>query len=304
VVYKAYHEGLKRTVALKVLIAGEDASEEAISRFHREAEAVAKLGHHPNIVPVHDIGASGRLHYFAMHFVEGVPLDRMIDRDPVPPRQAAEIARKIAEALQHAHDHGILHRDVKPANILMAMPEGGRGGAGEGATARPDDKETRRPSQTPRESTASPPLPLLPSPTRTDLLPAEPMLTDFGLAKDLESGSKLTRSGILIGTPQYMAPEQAGGRLSEIDARSDVYSLGATLYEMLTQSPPSTARERSRSSTGSSCRNPRHPAGGIPSSTATWRSSASNAWRSSPAGATRARGNWPKTWAGIFGASR
>jgi serine/threonine protein kinase len=128
VVYKAFHPGLKRVVALKVLIAGEDASEEAIARFHREAEAVAKLGHHPNIVPVYDIGqvpghgagGTGHIHYIAMHFVEGKPLDKMIDEGTIPPKRAAEIAKKVAEGLAHAHAHGILHRDIKPANILMA----------------------------------------------------------------------------------------------------------------------------------------------------------------------------------------
>ncbi|MHC5077451.1 MAG: serine/threonine-protein kinase [Planctomycetota bacterium] len=121
VVYKAFHAGLKRTVALKVLIAGEDASELAITRFHREAEAVARLGHHPNIVPVYDIGQIGNLHYFAMHFVEGKPLDKMIDDGEIMPKRAAVITKKLAEALAHAHSHGILHRDIKPANVLMGM---------------------------------------------------------------------------------------------------------------------------------------------------------------------------------------
>ena len=120
VVFKAYHPGLKRTVALKVLIAGEDASEEAITRFHREAEAVAKLGHHPNIVPVYDIGVEGERHYFAMHFVDGKPLDRWIDDGDVAPKRAASIAKKLADALHHAHQHGVLHRDVKPSNVLMS----------------------------------------------------------------------------------------------------------------------------------------------------------------------------------------
>ncbi|MHC4779900.1 MAG: protein kinase domain-containing protein, partial [Planctomycetota bacterium] len=189
VVYRAFHPQLKRTVALKVLIAGEDASEEAITRFHREAESVAKLGHHPNIVPVYDIGAKGNRHYFAMHFVEGKPLDRLIDEGEVAPKRGARIARKLAEALHHAHDHGILHRDVKPANILV-------------------DRD------------------------------GEPQITDFGLAKDVASESKMTRSGMTLGTPSYMPPEQADGRLDDIDERSDVYSLGATLYEMLTLQPP------------------------------------------------------------------
>ncbi|MHC4598817.1 MAG: serine/threonine-protein kinase, partial [Planctomycetota bacterium] len=189
VVYKAVQPELKRTVALKVLIAGEDASDEAIARFHREAESVAKLGHHPHIVPVYDIGRSGNLHYFAMHFVEGRPLDRWIDEGDVTPRKAASITKKVAGALHHAHENGVLHRDIKPANILMSK-EG------------------------------------------------EPQITDFGLAKDVESESKMTRSGVTLGTPHYMAPEQADGRVDEIDERSDVYALGATLYEMLAYQPP------------------------------------------------------------------
>ncbi|MHC5081608.1 MAG: serine/threonine-protein kinase, partial [Planctomycetota bacterium] len=189
VVYKAFHPRLKREVALKVLIAGEDASDEAITRFQREAEAVAKLGHHPNIVPVYDIGREGRRHFFAMHFVEGKTLDRMIDEDAFPPRRAAEIGKKLAEALRHAHRHGVLHRDIKPANVLVT-PEG------------------------------------------------EPQLTDFGLAKDVASESKMTRSGVTLGTPQYMPPEQAEGRLEEIDERSDIYAIGATLYELMTCRPP------------------------------------------------------------------
>ncbi|MHC4779543.1 MAG: serine/threonine-protein kinase, partial [Planctomycetota bacterium] len=189
VVYKAYHDELKREVALKVLIAGEDASEESIERFHREAESVAKLGHHPHIVPVYDIGREGARHYFAMHFVEGSALDRIIDMERLDQKGAARLIRKVAQGLQHAHDHDVLHRDIKPANILVTE-EG------------------------------------------------EPLITDFGLAKDVQSGSSMTRSGVTLGTPQYMPPEQADGLIDQIDVRSDVYSLGATLYETLAFRPP------------------------------------------------------------------
>ncbi|MHC4778409.1 MAG: bifunctional serine/threonine protein kinase/MFS transporter [Planctomycetota bacterium] len=206
VVYKALDTKLKRTVALKVLIAGEDASEEAITRFHREAEAVAKLGHHPNIVPVHDIGAEGNRHYFAMHYVEGKPLDRMIDDDEITPKRAAEITRQIAEALAHAHANGIIHRDIKPANILMSP------------STSASEPETGN--------------------SKIETSGWQPRVTDFGLAKDVQADSSLTGSGVTLGTPQYMPPEQADGRIEEISPLSDVYSLGCTLYEMLTRSPP------------------------------------------------------------------
>jgi serine/threonine protein kinase/Flp pilus assembly protein TadD len=230
VVYKAFHPELKRTVALKVLIAGEDASDEAITRFHREAEAVARLGHHPNIVPVYDIGQTGRLHYFAMHYVTGQSLDKVIDGGTLDPRGAAEVTLKLAGALQHAHENGIVHRDIKPANVIMATPEGeGADGAPEGGSGGNGEGEN---------GPAAPPIG--PSSPGTDGTTASPMLTDFGLAKDVAAESSMTRSGMTLGTPQYMPPEQADGRVSDVDERSDIYSLGATLYEMLTLLPPFT----------------------------------------------------------------
>ncbi|MHC5039697.1 MAG: protein kinase domain-containing protein, partial [Planctomycetota bacterium] len=238
IVYKAFHPALKRTVALKVLIAGEDASEEAIKRFRREAEAVAKLGHHPHIVPVYDIGAEGRRHYFAMHFVEGKPLDHLIDDAEITPKHAAEITKKIAEALHHAHQNGVLHRDVKPANVLMAFTklEGEPPGEPKSEITDPKSKIPTK-SQIPNlNDTGS---------GRSGFAGgasgesgSEPMLTDFGLAKDVESRSRFTVSGAVLGTPNYMPPEQAEGRVEDIGPRSDLFSLGATLYEMLAMHPP------------------------------------------------------------------
>jgi serine/threonine protein kinase/Flp pilus assembly protein TadD len=235
IVYKAYHPALKRTVALKVLIAGEDASEDAITRFHGEAEAVAKLGHHPNIVPVHDIGVEGNRHYFAMHFVEGKSLEKMIDEGEMQPKLAASITKKLAEALAHAHSHGILHRDIKPANVLMAFPrlEGEPPGGPKGEIPNPKSQIPTK-SQIPNlNDTGSGP-----SGRAEGESGSEPLLTDFGLAKDVASETGLTRTGMTLGTPAYMSPEQASGRISEIDERSDVYSLGATFYEMLALHPP------------------------------------------------------------------
>ncbi len=194
VVYRAEHPALRRMVALKILLAGDQAPEEAVARFLREARAVAKLGHHPHIVPVHDVGSAGRLRYLAMHFVEGRPLDGLIAAGEVTPRRAAALARKIALGLQHAHDHGLLHRDVKPHNVLVT-----------------------------REG--------------------EPQITDFGLAKELAGDAEpadgvKTVEGALVGSPSYMPPEQAGEDGAEVDARSDVYGVGATLYHMLTGEPP------------------------------------------------------------------
>ncbi len=187
VVYRARQAALDRVVALKVAIAGEHASAEAIERFLREARASARLDH-PNIVPVYDSGREGGLFWFTMRFVEGTTLSREVRGAGMAPRRAAGLARSIALALDYAHAAGIVHRDVKPGNVLL------------------DER-------------------------------GDPLLSDFGLAKDV-TAERLTAPGAALGTPSYAAPEQMSG--DPADARTDVYGLGATLYEMLTGRPPFT----------------------------------------------------------------
>ncbi len=190
VVYKARHRSLRRVVALKVLIAGEHASKEQVVRFEKEARAAARL-RHPNIVPIYEVGIEKGKRFFTMDFIEGTPLDVLIARRELTPRRALEIASQVADALQYAHEQGVIHRDIKPSNIMI-------------------DQDGR------------------------------PQIMDFGLAKQLDTDTKFTRTGTTIGTPSYMSPEQAQGENDRIDRRSDVYSLGAVLYEMLTGRPPFT----------------------------------------------------------------
>ncbi len=192
VVYKAKQQGLDRITALKVLLAGVHASPEAVARFHREAKAVARLKH-PNIVPVYEIGTQDGHHYFAMEFIEGHALSQKITSKTISISDALSIAEALADALESAHQCGVIHRDVKPSNVLIDV----RG---------------------------------------------QPHITDFGLAKQVDLDVKYTMSGTTLGTPAYMPPEQARGEIERIDARSDVYAIGAVLYEMLTGQTPFAGR--------------------------------------------------------------
>ncbi|HTK78339.1 MAG TPA: serine/threonine-protein kinase [Gemmataceae bacterium] len=188
VVYKAKHLKLKRTVALKMVLAGGHASESDLARFYIEAEAVAQL-QHPNIVQVFEISEQNGLPFFALEYVDGGSLSKKLDGKPQPPRDAARMVQTLAEAMAYAHLHGIIHRDLKPANILLA---------GDG----------------------------------------QPKITDFGLAKRLEEDSGQTKSGTLMGTPNYMAPEQARGDTKDVGPLADVYALGVILYQMITGRTP------------------------------------------------------------------
>src|SRR6266545_3864029 len=188
VVYRARQKSLNRTVALKVIGLGQWATQAHLKRFRREAEAAANLDH-PCIVPIYEVGECEGSCYFSMNFIDGGQLDEVAKRQPISFRNAAELIAKLARTVHYAHEHGILHRDIKPGNILL------------------DAK-------------------------------GEPHLTDFGLARLLETKSTVTHTMDVLGTPSYMAPEQARGKKAEITSASDVYGLGAVLYQLLTGHPP------------------------------------------------------------------
>src|SRR4029077_8328696 len=190
VVYRAHQKSLNRTVAIKVIGLGPWATEAHLKRFRREAEAAASLDH-PLIVPIHEVGEREGCCYFSMNFIEGGQLDEVVRVAPMSIRQAAELVAKLARTVQYAHEHGILHRDIKPGNILLDVK-------------------------------------------------GEPHLTDFGLARLMDSEGTVTRTLEVMGTPSYMAPEQAAGETTKFTKATDVYGLGAVFYQLLTGQPPFT----------------------------------------------------------------
>ncbi len=212
-VWEAIDTRLDRHVALKVMLAGSEATPESVERFRREALHAARL-RHPNIVPVHDVGHEDGRHYLVMDLVEGESLDAALRHEGISYRDLAALLAKVARAVQYAHEQGVVHRDLKPQNIMIER----RGGRPSTSVALTESGVSAR------------------GPTSSAF--GEPLVMDFGLAKDTEQDSGLSRSGDVMGTPAYMPPEQAEGRLDEVGPRSDVYSLGAILYEMLTRRPP------------------------------------------------------------------
>lgn len=190
VVYKAEDPSLNRTVAIKTILMGTQTEERAEyeARFDQEAKAAGGLNH-PNIVTIHDIGRDGELAYMAMELLDGVDLRELMKHGQLPLALALDIGAQVAEGLAFAHEHGVVHRDIKPGNIMIVRGEHAK-------------------------------------------------IMDFGIAR-VRLADTLTQAGSMLGSPKYMSPEQAAGERA--DHRSDIFSLGVTLYEMAVGQAPFSA---------------------------------------------------------------
>jgi tetratricopeptide (TPR) repeat protein/tRNA A-37 threonylcarbamoyl transferase component Bud32 len=206
VVYRARQIKLNRIVALKMILSGEFAHSEEVQRFLNEAESVAQL-EHPNIIRIYDVSEHDGRPCFAMELADAGCLSDRLHGQPLPPGDAARLLETLARAMHHAHQRGIVHRDLKPVNVLLSTS-----GTGVDFNLHSSDDTW--------------PLAML-----------QPKITDFGLAKRMDSQGR-TETGRVIGTVNYMAPEQAEGRSRDIGPHTDVYGLGAILYELLTGRPP------------------------------------------------------------------
>src|SRR5947209_4619766 len=189
VIYRARQRHSRRIVALKRMVSYHADSRETRERFRREAEAAASLDH-PNILPIYEVGhGKDGLPFFSMKYAAGGSLEKIVPAMRTQPRECVRLLAKVARACQYAHEHGVLHRDLKPGNILLDAH-------------------------------------------------GEPFVTDFGLAKWLDTSTDLTRTLTIFGTPGYIAPEQAKGPAAKLTPAADVYSLGAILFDLFTGRPP------------------------------------------------------------------
>jgi WD40 repeat protein/serine/threonine protein kinase len=231
VVYKARQTAANRIVALKMILRGEYASPSDLQRFQREAEAVARLSH-PNIVSVYEVGTHQGLPYFTLEYVAGGTLAQQLAGNPQPARRAAELVEQLARAMQHAHRNGIVHRDLKPGNILLTRSSTQTGSASTRKDGVPS--EPSKPASTVSSAGSRPKVAAL----TEEKVESIPKITDFGLARQLEVDDGQTNTGAVMGTPSYMAPEQALGLTKHVGPAADVYALGAILYECMTGLPP------------------------------------------------------------------
>ncbi len=226
VVYKARQIGLNRLVALKMILAGSAADDRDRARFKTEAEAIARLSH-PNIVQIFEVGEHQGSGWFSLEFVDGGSLSDRLKGEPLPVHASARLVETLARAAHFAHEHGVVHRDLKPANVLLQKKEGNLRGTESTEQKNDCSSEEKSPA------CSAPSVALW-------FDHSSPKLTDFGLAKTLDADIHHTRSGMVVGTPGYMAPEQATGG-NGVGPATDTYALGVILYQLVTGKLPFVA---------------------------------------------------------------